>query len=186
MRTLEKNVINVWGDTGREWLKNLPNIIAELSAHWKLSDLKPVENMSYNYVALAKQHHNTPVVLKFSCDKALIENECRTLKHFNGTRSIQVIDRIINHNALLLEQAIPGCLLKANHPKDVANSIEIYAAVVKALASNPIPKTEYTHVEKWCQAIDRITDPRISLKYIDKAKELKDYLLSSGENQYLG
>lgn len=185
MRTLEKNVVNVWGDTGREWLKNLSNIIAKLSVHWKLSDVTPVENMSYNYVAFAKQHHITPVVLKFSCDKALIEDEYRALTHFNGVGSIQVIDRVTNYNALLLEQAIPGCLLKANHPKDVASTIEIYTAVVKALASNPIPKTEYTHVEKWCQAIDRITDPRISLKYIDKAKELKDYLLSSGENQYL-
>lgn len=56
MRILEKNVINVWRDKGREWLKNLDNIIAELSAHWKLSDIMPVENMSYNYVAFAKQH----------------------------------------------------------------------------------------------------------------------------------
>ena len=52
MRTLEKNVINVWGDYGREWFKNLPNIIAKLSAHWKLSDVTPVENMSYNFVLI--------------------------------------------------------------------------------------------------------------------------------------
>lgn len=185
MSTLEKNVINVWGDTGREWLKNLPNIIAELSAHWKLTDMTPVENMSYNYVALAKQHHNTPVVLKFSCDKALIEDECRALTHFNGVGSIRVIDRVTNYNALLLEQAIPGYLLKANHPKNIKNTIETYAGAIKALASKPIPKTECTHVEKWCQAIDRITDPRISLKYIDKANELKTYLLSSTGNEYL-
>ena len=185
MRTLEKNVMNVWGNKGREWLKNLPNIIAELSEHWKLSDVKPVENMSYNYVATAKQDHNTPVVLKFSCDKMLIEDEYRALKHFNGVGSIQVINRVTNHNALLLEQAIPGFLLKANYPKDIEETIEIYAGVVKALASKPKPETEYTHVEKWCQAIDRITDPRISLKYIDKAKELKTYLLSSGGNEYL-
>ena len=185
MRTLEKNVVNVWGDKGRKWLKNLSNIIAELSAHWKLSDVKPVEKMSYNYVATAKQNHNTPVVLKFSCDKVLIEDEYRALKHFNGVGSIRVIDRVTNYNALLLEQAIPGYLLKANHPKDIKNTIEIYAGVVKALRSKLIPKTEYTQVEKWCQAIDRITDPRISLKYIDKAKELKDYLLSSAENEYL-
>ena len=185
MRTLEKNVMNVWGDTGREWLKSLANIIIELSAHWKLSDVKPVENMSYNYVAFAKQHHNTPVVLKFSCDKVLIEEECRALTYFNGVGSIRVIDRAPNCNALLLEQAIPGCLLKANHPKDIANTIEIYADVIKALASKPKPETEYTHVKKWCQAIDRITDPRISLKYIDKAKELKTYLLSSSDKEYL-
>lgn len=185
MKTLEKNVINVWGDKGSKWLENLPNIISELSAHWNLSFVEPVENMSYNYVATAKQNHNTPVVLKFSCDKVLIEDEYRALKHFNGVGSIRVIDSATHYNALLLEQAIPGCLLKANHPKDIESTIEIYAGVVKALASKPLPKTGYTQVEKWCQAIDRIKDPRINLNYIDKAKELKDHLLSSSENEYL-
>ncbi len=182
METLEKNVINVWGDTGREWLKRLPNIIDALSVHWKLSDVMPVENMSYNYIAFAKQHHNTHVVLKCGCDQALIENEYRALKHWDDLGSIRVIESVSCHNALLLEQAIPGTSLKES---DIENTIEIYAGIVKTLASKQIPKTKYTHVEKWCQAIDNITDSRISLKYIDKAKELKTYLLSSNRAEYL-
>lgn len=185
MRILEKNVINVWGNKGRAWLKNLSNIIAELSAHWKLSDVTPVKNMSYNYVALAKQNHTTPVVLKFSCDKALIEDEYRALKHFNGVGSIQVIDNVANHHALLLEQAMPGYLLNAKPLKEVEDTIKIYAGVVNALASKKKPETEYTDVETWCQAIARMKDPRINLKFIDKAKELQTYLLSSGGNEYL-
>ncbi len=185
IRTLEKNVTNVWGDKGRKWLQNLADTIAKLSAHWQLSDITPVENMSYNYVALAKQHHNTPVVIKFSCDKTLIEDEYRALKHFNGTGSICVIDKAAHHNALLLEQAIPGYSLKANYAEDINNTIEIYASIVATLASQPKPDTQYTHVEKWCQAIDKITDPRIKPIYIDKAKELKHYLLSSNDNEYL-
>lgn len=185
MRALEKNVINVWGDKGKEWLKNLSKVIAELSEHWQLSDVRPVGNMSYNYVATAKRHHNTPVVLKITCDKALIEDEYRALKQFNGAGSIRIIDRYVNHNALLLEQAIPGYLLKENHPSNIEDTIKIYASVVKALASLPKPDTQYTHASTWCQAIDRITDSRINLKYIDKAKKLKDYLLNSSDNDYL-
>lgn len=185
MSVLEKNVVNVWGDKGRKWLESLPEIIAELSEHWKLSDVIPVDNMSYNYVAFAKQDNNTPVVLKFSCDKALIEAEYCALKQFNGVGSIQVIDRYVNHNALLLEQAVPGYLLKANHPNNIEDTIKIYVGVVKALASLPKPDARYTHVEKWSQAIDRIDDRRIKPEYIDKAKELKSYLLSSSEKEYL-
>lgn len=185
MSNLEKNVTNVWGNKGREWLKNLPNLIAELSAHWKLSDVTPVENMSYNYVATAKRHRNTPVVLKFSCDKALIEDEYRALKHFNGVGSIRVIDRYANHNAILLEQAIPGYLLKENHPSNIEDTIKIYASVVKELASIPKLDAEYTHAEKWCQAIDRIHDQRIKPQHIDKTKELRSYLLSSSDKEYL-
>lgn len=185
MKTLEENVTNVWGDEGKAWLEKLPRIITELSAHWQLSNITPVDNLSYNYVATAKQNNGTPIVLKFSCDKTLIESEYRALKQFNGAGSIQVIDRHANHNALLLEQAIPGCLLKTNYSNHIEETIEIYATVVKALASIPKPDAEYTHAEKWCRAIDRIHDKRIKPQYIDKAKELKHYLLTSGDNEYL-
>ena len=186
MRALEKNVINVWGDNGRSWLGQLPIIITELTQRWNLSDITPVNNMSYNYVAKAKlKVNNKPVVLKIICDKALIEDEYRALKHFNGKGSIKVLNMNPDLNALLLEQAVPGCLLKAHHPKKVENTIEIYAQVVKALSSHNLSKNDYTHVSHWCKAIDRINDERIEKCYISKAKELKEYLLSSAKNEYL-
>lgn len=185
MKTLENNVINVWGDQGRAWLNNLSSTIIELSVQWQLSDITPVDNLSYNYVAFAKQYNNTPVVLKISCDGSIIEDEYHALRHFNDARCIQVIDRATNYNALLLEQAIPGYSLKLNYLKDIEVTIRSYAGIVKMLATKPTPTTDHPHVEKWCQAIDRITDPRIGLEYINKAKELRDYLLSSVNNEHL-
>ncbi len=185
MQTLEKNTINVWGNKGKIWIQNLPTVIFELSEHWHLSDVTPVDKMIYNYVAFAKQNNNTSVILKLSCDKALIEDEYRALKHFNGVSAIKVLDMHTSLNALLLEQAVPGYLLKASHPKNIENTIKIYTRIVTALASQPKPYKRYTHVEKWCQAIDRIHDNRIKPEHIDKAKELRDYLLSSVEKEYL-
>ena len=185
MKTLEKNVINVWGDDGKSWFEQLPKIIAQLSKHWSLSDITPIDNMSYNYLAKAKQIDNTPVVLKVSCDKQLIQDEYRALKYFNGQGSIKVLDIHSNSNALLLEQGIPGHLLKSEKTHNIKNTINLYSEVVKTLALQTKPSAQHTHVKKWCNAIGRINDDRIKPHYIIKAKELSHSLLNSVKKEYL-
>lgn len=185
IRTLENNVINVWGEQGALWLKQLPAIIARLVQHWSLYDIKPVDNMSYNYVAKATQKVGKSVVLKIGCDTQLIEDEYNLLKHFNGQGSIKVLDIHYDGNALLLEQAIPGYLLKKHHLANITDTIKIYTNVVKALASKDRPSGQYTHVKKWCEALDRMHDDRIKPDYVIKAKVLRDFLLSSAEKEYL-
>jgi streptomycin 6-kinase len=186
MKTLEKNAINVWGERGRLWINQLPEIIAQLSQHWDLYDIKPVDNMSYNYVAKAIQKINKPVVLKISCDQQLIEDEYNALKHFKGQGSIKVLNIHHDWHALLLEQAIPGDILKEHYSENISGTIKIYTDVVKALASQVRPSgCQYTPVKKWCEAIDRIHDTRIEPSLLIKAKVLRDFLLSSIEKEYL-
>ncbi|MFZ9035170.1 MAG: aminoglycoside phosphotransferase family protein [Francisellaceae bacterium] len=185
MKTLTKNVIDVWGSKGRDWLDRLPEILIDLTYYWHLSELRPVDNMSYNYVAKAIRNGRKPVVIKISCDHELIENEYRALKHFDGKGSVRVLDINVELNALLLEQAISGCLLKTHLSKNIDKTIEIYGDIVEALRSSETPPIESSHVEIWCQAIDRVNDKRIDARYIEKAKALRDYLLSSSEDEYL-
>ena len=185
MKKFEKNTINLWGEKGKSWLNQLPEIITRLSKHWDLDAIKPVDNMSYNYVAKAAQKASKPVVLKISCDGQLIEDEYHALKHFNGQGSIKVFDIQNDLHALLLEQAIPGTLLKEHYSENIAGTIKIYTDVVKALASQARPSGQYTSVKKWCEAIDSLHDSRIKPDYIFKAKMLRDFLLSSAEKEYL-
>jgi len=185
INTLEKNVIRVWGDQGKTWIQKLPEIIINLTQYWQLNDVEPIDNMSYNYVAKAQKNDNTHVVLKISCDKQLIKDEYHALKNFNTNTSIKALDIYADQNALLLEQAIPGYLLKKIYPKNVKSTIKIYAELVKALASQSCRPHGFTHVKKWCGVIDRINDKRIKSEFIDEAKRLKDFLFSSIENEYL-
>ncbi len=185
LNVLKKNVTNVWGQQGKIWLEQLPAIIESLAKHWSLSKITPVKNMSYNYVALANQNLKDPVVLKISCDTQLVTDEYNALKHFNGNGAIKVIDFNKPFNALLLQQAIPGDLLKNHHTKNTAETISIYAGVVSSLTKLNQPNTSPTHVSKWCKAIDRITDQRVDKRFIKKAKELRDFLLPSIQKEYL-
>lgn len=174
------NIKNIWGESGEMWLSQLPDIIDALSKQWSLSDINPVSNMTYNYVALATQAADIPVVLKISCDENVFNDEYKALAHFNGHGSIKCLDKDNAQYALLLEQAVPGNTLKAH-----MLPIDAYAAVANALATVPLNDHNYTHVSYWCKTIDQITDARIAQKYIDKAQALRSHLLGTAKNEYL-
>ena len=105
---LEKNVQNAFGAAGSKWISDLPVIIEKLSDYWSLTNIEPAKNMNWNYVAYAIQNNQNSVVLKISCDQAMINDEYRALKHFDGYGAIKVIDCHAEHQAILLERAIPG------------------------------------------------------------------------------
>jgi streptomycin 6-kinase len=186
MQTFEKNIINSFGEPGKKWIDSLPSIIEKTSKQWQLQDVNPVEQkMNWNYVALAMQNNNYPVVLKLSYDRKLIQDEYNALKHFNGNGAVRVIDINLEYNALLLEQAIPGYLLKEHHPLRIQDTINIYAAVVKKLSTCSLADNNYAHAKEWCDAIDKIHDPRIPNNLIEKAKQLRSELLNTAPHEYL-
>ncbi len=184
LATLKKNVINANGQQGKVWINTLENTIKSLQNHWSLTEIHPVDNMNWNYVALGRQHNN-PVVLKISYDAKVIEDEFNALQHFAGAGAIKVIDYCSEYHALLLEQAVPGYLLKEHHPKKIEEVIYIYATVVKQLNKQSQIKQPFKHVREWCTVIDDMNDPRIPQNYIIKAKALRVMLLSTLQDEYL-
>lgn len=100
MKTLERNIINLHGEVGKQWLRSLPVIVEKLSELWQLTNIVLVKNMSWNFVALAERSNTLPVVLKISCDKELIQSEYKTLRHFDGRGAIKAIDINAEYNAL--------------------------------------------------------------------------------------
>ena len=48
-----QNITNIYGKKGQEWFDNLPKIVNALSNYWQLTDVIPVDNMTYNYVVKA-------------------------------------------------------------------------------------------------------------------------------------
>lgn len=183
---LEKNIINSLGSKGQAWLNNLPLMIEKLSKLWCLTDIAPVNNMSWNYVATGLMHNKESIVLKISSDKQLIFDEFQTLQHWNGHGAIRVIHFQPEYQAMLLERAIPGTLLKEWHPDSSEKTIPVYAAVVKAIAgSKPLKNQHYKHVRDWLNAIDKITDPRINSVFIEKARTLRTHLLKTATHEYL-
>ena len=56
-------ITNTFGEDGESLIANLPALIDEASSRWNLTNVQPVSNLSYNFVAFAKRGSEN-VVLK--------------------------------------------------------------------------------------------------------------------------
>ena len=102
--TLRNNITTIHGEIGLQWLQNLPQNLARLSKQWGLTELNPVENMTFNYVTKAVQGKRA-VILKFSLDPDSLYQEMSALKYFAGHGAAKVI--AYQDGALLLELVEP-------------------------------------------------------------------------------
>lgn len=181
MEQLTKNILGIFGEKGQLWLANLPNIVNTLSEHWELRNLTPVDNMTFHYVAKAQTLSNQDVVLKISCDSKLTKDEKASLEYFDGCGSIRLIDYNEKYNALLLQQAIPGIVLKSFYPMQVEFVIDCYTTTIQKLHKPLVGEHDNPHISDWLKSLNKANQlPKHLLK---KAIDLKDKLLASPTQQ---
>lgn len=177
MEKLKHNIVNIYGKRGEEWLAGLPCTIELLQQSWELSELKPFPNLSYSYLLKGLQG-KTPIVLKLSPDANLIDKEDRALKAFKGFGAIAVLRR--EEGALLLEQAVPGDLLKNKLPQE--SRIEIVCKVMERLHQAPISSKEgFPAIEEWLAVIDKEWD--LPKNHLERARKLKKKLVKKGSGR---
>lgn len=181
MKTLESNIISIHKERGKEWLKNLPNIVRDLANKYNLSELKPVENLSYNYVMLGLQGDN-PIVLKVGPDIKYLEREADALKAYQGFGAVDLIAQ--DKGVLLLDKVNPGYSLKSIQPLAGNESVKIMCHVTKKLHQAPIPKKHhFPHITEWLSALDKEWD--MPENYLIKARALRDKLLKKPMKEVL-
>ena len=90
MKDLEKNIFNLYGEQGKQWLTNLSELTAQMETTHKLSNLKPVKNLSYNYV-LSGFQGSQPIILKLGLDTDGLKQEALVLKDFAGFGAVNVL-----------------------------------------------------------------------------------------------
>lgn len=173
MRELEKNIINLYSEQGKQWLANLSALTEQMKIAHGLSNLKPVQNLSYNYV-LSGLKGSQPIILKLGFDTDTLKRETLALKSFAGFGVIKVLSE--NNGMLLLERAVPGISLKSYFPEKDHDAIHITCKCLKQLHKAPIPHDHhFPHIKDWLTALDNnlnVPDP-----YLHKARQLRDDLI---------
>lgn len=172
MEVFKKNIVSLYGEKGTKWLAGLSRQVQELETLWGLSQMKPLSNLSYNYV-LSGFQNKIPIILKLSPKEDELIREAKALNAFKGYGAISVLSQ--QNHALLLQRAIPGFPLKGFSSKK--NNIEIACRVVEKLRLAPHPlETNFPRIEQWLATLDKEWDlPR---KHLEKARRLKDQLLA--------
>ena len=181
MKTFKKNIINIYGKQGKEWLERLPTITAALAKKYGLNDLTPVSNMSFNYVAMGYRNAQ-PIILKLGLNSKALTNEVLCLKAFSqhgGAEVLASADRMI-----IMEQAISGVSIKEYFPNKDDDAIKILCATINNLHCATIPKNHHFHsVQFLLKTLDNNLD--IPTEILTKAQHLRDNLLATTDKTVL-
>lgn len=105
-----KTFTSAFKKDGEAFLAVLPSLIDEASQRWGLSDVNPVSNLSFYFVAYAKRG-SEDVILKMGVPNFEFSSEMAALKLFNGDGACQLIDCDEERGFLLLERLNPGTML---------------------------------------------------------------------------
>ncbi len=181
MQFLTQNITAVFGEYGRKWLDLLPKIIEHLSAHWTLSQLTPVNNMTFHYVAKAHSQQYGAVVLKIGLDAGSLLQERHALDWFHGEGAVHLLDCNEKYQALLLQQAIPGESLAISGCAEQSKITHYLNLLDKLHRTLQNPSDGYPHIKDWLRAIEQVETNRIPLRLLYKASSLTKELLTSQE-----
>ena len=175
MNTFEKNIIAKYGDRGKKWLADVPIFVKNLAHQWGLSNLKPVDNLTYNYV-LSGFHGTQPIILKIGLDHKELEQEVKTLEFFKGPHTVSILK--YQTGALLLEHAIPGTSLHSFFPEKDNESLKIACTLMQQLHRLPAPaQGAFPSLANRVALLDK--NWNIPDNYLQKARTLKTQLLAT-------
>ena len=183
MNNFTTNILNIYKDKGRNWLTDLPAIIKALASEHNLSGLKPLNNLSYNYV-LSGFLDNRPIILKLGLDNDALTQEAATLQAFDGFGGIEVL--VTGKGFLLLEKAVPGVSLKSYFPSKDNDSVEIACNIINLLHQASIPKTtKFPDLNDWLRSLDHETSNKNLKNYLQKARDIRNKLLATSPDSVL-
>ena len=122
----------VAGEAGREWRRQLPDIVAQLVERWSLAIDSPFPGLSYNYVAPVNRSDGTPAVLKvWFPDEPDFQAEAEALRLYDGDGAFRLLELDNELFAMLIERAEPGTDLWLLEDED--RQIEIAATMMRRL-----------------------------------------------------
>jgi len=150
----QKNILSAFGEQGHEWLAHLPKLIDEASQQWHLVDAQQVPNLSYNFVAFAKQR-SAEVILKIGVPNPELTSEMRTLELFNGDGACRLLDCDEQKGFLLIERLKPGLMLADLQNDDERTHITID---VMQRIWRPVPKGNgpFIQLTDWFDSLKNI------------------------------
>ncbi|MBI3738536.1 MAG: phosphotransferase [Chloroflexi bacterium] len=161
--TFITTIQNTFGDEGRLWLDRLPALVSEASRRWQLTNVRPVPNLSYNFVAFAHRPSTLPkggpalgedIVLKIGVPNRELTSEMTALRLFDGHSAVRLLEADEQQFMFLLERLRPGEMLSTLEDDDQATNI---AADVMPNLWQPAPiDARLIQLADWFAGLDKL------------------------------
>lgn len=186
-RPFIENIVRIWGDQGVAWLKELPDLIKFFSIQWQLNDVKPFDNLSFNYVARAySNYYNQPIVLKIGIPCPQFINEAKALECYGGNGCVKLLAHDFIKHGMLLALIQPGTTVRSFFPEKDEQAVEFACQVMKKLHARSVDsKSDFPTMDQWLSLFDTLEVPEDLKKYVAKARELAQELKLSPQEQHL-
>jgi len=179
---LQRNITDLFGAEGSEWLSRLPETIASCERCWSVIASPPLEGLSYSYVAPATRQDGCQVILKLGFPNPELSSEVKALEFFDGRGCVRLLGADLDQGALLLEHLQPGTPL--SHLQD-DEATRIAAAVMRRLWRPVGVAHSFRSVADWAVGLQRLrarfgggTGP-LPAKMVERAERSFAELLSS-------
>jgi streptomycin 6-kinase len=128
---LAHTVVSAFGDVGRDWLAQLPSLVAEAASAWQLQVGVPFEpGGNVGWVAPVRRADGTDAVLKVECPGHRNPWAVKGLHHWAGRGAARLLESDEARQTLLLERCVPGT---NGDDLDAATANEIVASVLAEL-----------------------------------------------------
>ena len=174
MKTFKNNIIKTYKEEGRKWLASLPQQVEDFAKKWELESLKPLKNLTFNYI-LEGMFNSQRVILKLSPNEEALAHEANALEAFQRHGAVDLLKR--ESNAILLQRPLPGITLKKG-PLPQNQKIEIACSIIQKLQDAPLPKgLPFPNIEEWLAVLDKDWD--LPKEHLLRARTLKNKLLSN-------
>jgi streptomycin 6-kinase len=149
------NMRNAFEGAGEKFLSDLPSFIDEAAGRWGLTNIETVDNLSYHYVAFARQNTRA-VVLKIGVPNDELTSQIETLRLYAGRGACALIEADQEKGMLLLERLMPGRML--SELKDDEQATRIGAQLMRELWQ-PAPHLQdgkFISLRKWFDGLDHL------------------------------
>ncbi|GAB4429166.1 MAG: aminoglycoside phosphotransferase family protein [Anaerolineales bacterium] len=184
-----QTIQNTFQRNGKAWLSELPDLIAEASRRWDLTDIQPVPNLSYNFVAYAK-HNSGNVILKIGVQNNELTSGIAALQLYNGRGACRLLDADTEKGMLLLERLVPGRMLAAVMDDKQATRIAAHV-MTKLWQPAPENRENFIQLADWFDGFKRLrkrfdgsTGP-FPEDLVARAEKLSGALLSENKDETL-
>lgn len=147
------NIEHAFGGEGKSFLADLPSLIEDAAQKWGLTEIRAVENLSYNFVAFATRG-DAEVVLKIGVPNRELRSEIAALSLFDGDGCARLLDFDDGKSMFLLERLCPGEMLVTLEDDD--ERTRIAAEIMLKLWRTPPEDSAFIQLTDWFDGLNNI------------------------------
>ena len=183
-----RNIESLAGEAGRQWLDDLPQLIATLQDRWSIRIGSPFQHINFNFVAPVDVSDGQRAVLKIAppTNETEIYSEARYLRTLGGNGAVKLLAECRKDRAVLIERALPGRTLAKAFRGRPLDAVDVAIESLRKIAMpEPEDDVDVIDLDDWFDNLERARGTQFPAEYVDRATDAYFRLGKPAAKRYL-